>query len=238
MLRNVETIDTPMRIRSFLLTATVFAFSLISAKAVILVQTSSPAYYNDDLGTILNLSNTGVDGPSEPFPVGNDATTNFPTAPNLSAASSILGSWLTTPWALNSHWSTAPTTVPVHWAVGTEVGVIYQFNTLSATNVVARFGVDNGIFAWLDGNYIFGTRAGGSYSQWEYTLSLGNFSAGTHYLQLLLEDHGGSNGYAVEITADSFQPGPVVIPTPDGGATMGLLTLALSGLVWARRKLA
>jgi hypothetical protein len=227
-----------MKIRSLLLTPVVLAFGILSAKAVIIVQTSDLGYYNDDLGTVLNLTGPGGDGPTQPFPVFNDSNTTFATAPDLSAANSILGSWLTTPWSLNSHWSASPISVPTNWAIGTEVGVIYQFDTLSATNVVAKFGVDNGIFAWLDGNYIFGARAGGGVSLGEYTLSLGDFSAGTHYLQLLLEDHGGSNGYAVQITADTFTPGPSVIPASDSGATLGLLTLAVSGLIWARRRLA
>ncbi|HEU4427555.1 MAG TPA: hypothetical protein VFT98_02280 [Myxococcota bacterium] len=42
-----------------------------------------------------------------------------------------------------------PIAIPNQWTVNTEVAVIYQFDTLSATNVVARFGVDNGIFVWL-----------------------------------------------------------------------------------------
>ena len=46
--------------------------------------------------------------------------------------------------------------IPNQWTVGTEVAVIYPFYTLGATNVIARFGVDNGIYAWLDGDYIGG----------------------------------------------------------------------------------
>lgn len=78
--------------------------------------------------------------------------------------------------------------------------------------MVANFGVDNGIFAWLDGNYLFGARAGGGPILGEYSLNLGDLAAGTHYLQLLLEDHGGSNGYAVQITADTFISAPVPEP--------------------------
>src|SRR5688572_10977736 len=41
---------SPMKIRNPLLTSVFLALSFVSAKAVILVQTGSPAYYNDDLG--------------------------------------------------------------------------------------------------------------------------------------------------------------------------------------------
>jgi len=172
----------------------------------------------------LNLSNNGgVDNASQPFPVSNDSTASFPTAPNLSAASSILGNWLTNPASLNSFWSANPISIPNGWAVGTEVAVIYQFDTLSATNVVASFGVDNGIFAWLDGTYLFGARGPGSFTLGEYVLNLGDFAAGTHYLQLLLEDHGITNGYAVQITADQFISPPTV-------AEPGAFALMLSGI--------
>lgn len=198
-----------------------------SAQAVVLVQTSDAGFYNDSIGTVLNLTNGGETGP---FPVNNDWTLTFPTAPDLSAASGILGNWLTNPLNLNSNWS-YETNIPNTWTPGNEVAVMYQFNTLGATNVVAKFGVDNGIFVWLDGQYIGGARAGGYAVPWEYSYNIGNLSAGTHFLQLLLEDHGGSNGYLVEITADTYTPGPA--PTvPEAGSilTFGLGFAFLAGL--------
>ncbi|MEP6831863.1 MAG: hypothetical protein ABJB74_00655 [Gemmatimonas sp.] len=129
------------------------------------------------------------------------------TAPNLSAANGVLGNWLTNPLSLNANWISSPA-IPNSWTIGTEVAIMYQFNTLGATNVVARFGVDNGIYAWLDGTYLLGRRDPGGVSLGEYTLGLGNLSAGTHFLQLLVEDHGSANGYAVDIKADEFIPGP------------------------------
>ena len=205
----------------FLLIPTLL-LSIPTAHAITLVQTNDPGFYNNNIGTVLNLSNTGLDNAGEPFPVSNDSTASYPTAPNLSAASSVLGNWLTNPAALNAFWSTTPISIPNSWTVGTEVAVIYQFDTLSATNVVARFGVDNGIFAWLDGAYLFGARGPGSFTLGEYVLNLGNFNAGTHYLQLLLEDHGVTNGYAVQITADQFTPPNVAEP--------GTFVLMLSGI--------
>jgi len=204
-----------------------------TAPAVVLVTTDDGGFYNNAIGTVLNGTNGGETGP---FPVSNDGTYTFPTAPDLSAASSALGDWLSDPFNLNANWVEL-TDIPNSWAVGTEVAVIYQFNTLAATNVVARFGVDNGIFAWLDGEYLFGARRGGGVSLGEYQLDLGDLDAGTYFLQLLLEDHGAANGYAVEITADTFEPGPEVRPG-DGGSDVpepGTLALLLAGGLGAIR---
>lgn len=214
-------------IKKVLVTLAILApLTSVSAQAVTLVTTSDPGFYNDSIGTVLNLTNGGEG--SGPFPVFDDSTQSYATAPDLSAASGVLGNWLTDPLHLNSNW-TLENPIPNTWTPGTEVAVIYQFNTLGATNVVASFGVDNGMFAWLDGTYLFGARAGGTASPGEYVLNLGDLSAGTHHLQLLLEDHGGSNGYVVNITADTFIPGPPPVPEPGMAAVFGtgLIMLAL-----------
>jgi hypothetical protein len=212
-----------MNIRIILAAGAALVFST-AANAVVLVQTLDAGFYNDSIGTVLNLTNGGEGGP---FPVSNDSTLNFPVAPDLSAAAPALGNWLADPAHLNANWS-FEASIPNNWAVGTEIGIIYRFDTLAATNVVARFGVDNGIFAWLDGVYLLGARAGGGPVLGEYTLNLGDLAAGSYYLQLLLEDHGGSNGYAVEITADAFVPGPP--PAVAEPAMLGLFGLGLIGL--------
>ena len=197
--------------------------------AVVLVQTNDPGFYNNSIGTVLNNTNGGELGP---FPVSNDDNLIFPTEPDLSAANTALGNWLTDPFNLNSNWSSL-SPIPNSWVAGTEVAVIYQFNTLGATNVVASFGVDNGIFAWLDGTYLGGARSAGGVTPGEHVFNVGDLTAGTHFLQLLLEDHGQANGYAVEITADTFIPGPPV-PIP---AALWLFGSGLLGLIGvARRK--
>ena len=179
--------------------------------AITLVQTSDPGFYNDSLGTILNNTNGGNTSTGY-FPTSNDSNVSFPTAPDLSTANSILGNWLTDSFNLNSNWS-HESSIPNSWAINSEVAVIYQFDTLSATNVVASFGVDNGIYAWLDGRYLGGARRGGGVSLGEHVFNVGDLGAGTHFLQLLLEDHGTINGYKVEISADSFTPAPVPVPS-------------------------
>jgi len=202
-----------------------------TVNAVTLVQTSDPGFYNNSLGTILNNTNGG-DTSTGYFPTTNDSNVSFPTAPDLSVASSILGNWLTDPLHLNSNWSYYAS-IPNQWAVGTEVAVMYQFDTLGATNVVANFGVDNGIYAWLDGVYIGGGRNAGGVVLGEYSFNIGNLDSGTHFLQLLLEDHGVTNGYAAQITADTYIPGPPPVPIP---AAIWLFGSGLVGLIgFARR---
>ncbi len=217
-------------LRLFRTAAAGAVLATVSVRAVTLVQTSDPGFYNNNLGTILNGTNGGETGM---FPVTNDATLSFPTAPDLSVASGILGNWLTNPLSLNSNWQSLPS-IPNSWTPGNEVAIIYQFNTLGATNVVASFGVDNGIFVWLDGNYIGGARQGGGVVLGEHVFNIGNLSAGTHFLQLLLEDHGGSNGYAVSITADTFIPGPPPSSVPDT-ASIWVCVLGLGFLAAASR---
>ncbi|WP_434479206.1 PEP-CTERM sorting domain-containing protein [Gemmatimonas sp.] len=214
----------------------------LASAQVTLVKTTDAGYYNNQIGNTLNLSGlsgttgSGADNCAEPFPIANDCNATYSTAPKLDAASSILGNWLTDPLNLNSNWSFLGS-IPNSWAIDTEVAVMYQFNTLGATNVVAKFGVDNGMYAWLNGQYIFGKRDQGGVGLYEYTLNLGDLAAGTHFLQLILEDHGWTNGYAVDISADDFIPGPPPNPTVPEPSTSALMAIGLVGVVAVRRRL-
>jgi hypothetical protein len=164
----------------------------------ILVNGSTPAYYNAQLGT-------GLDGTQPQFPLANvasgDPVINPAAEPNLSPVGPILGNWLSAnPLPLNGYWS-SPAVIPSSWAVNTETAIVYVIDAgpTGMHDVVARFGVDNGVFVWLDGGYKFGALAPGGVSAGEYTLQLGDLSPGRHYLQVLREDHGGGTGYVVEV---------------------------------------
>ena len=157
-------------------------------------------YYNNGLGTVLDTS-----GVNDPFPCANvvcgDNTVNYATAPNLSAAAAQLGTWLTNDAPAGGTWSAAPLAIPATWAVNTETAIVYAIDVEAGlTDLTLSLGVDNGIFVWLDGNYIFGTRRGGGASENDDVFSLPNLSAGVHYLQILREDHGGSTGYFIGLS--------------------------------------
>ena len=218
-----------MKMLHIISAAAMFAVAGAANASVLLVQTSDPGFYNHSVGTVLNDTNGGNTSTGY-FPTSNDSAVSFATAPDLTAANGALGNWLTDPSHLNANWN-FESSIPNSWAVGTEVAAMYQFDTLGATNVVAQFGVDNGIFVWLDGAYVGGARGPGGASLGEYSYALGDLASGTHFLQILLEDHGAANGYAVEVTADSFIPGPpAAVPEP-GALPMIGLGLALLALL-------
>lgn len=223
-----------IRMFQFVTHIVVFFVPFAANAAVILVQTSDAGFYNDSLGAILDNTNGG-DTPTGYFPVTDDSSVSFPVEPDLSAASAILGNFLTDPLNLNANWR-LEASVPNNWTPGTEVGVIYQFDTLGATNVVASFGVDNGVFAWLDGNYLGGARQGGGVSLGEHVFNVGDLSSGTHFLQILLEDHGGTNGYAVEITADTFIPGPPPVTAVPEPSSLVMLSMSLTAACYRQRR--
>jgi hypothetical protein len=112
---------------------------------------------------------------------------------------------------------------------------MYEFNTLSATNVVASFGVDNGIYVWLDGSYLFGARGPGGHVPGEYVVPVGDLASGTHFIQLVLEDHGVVNGYDVDITADTFVPSAAT-PEPSGYALLLVGAITLGARRWHARR--
>jgi hypothetical protein len=123
---------------------------------------------------------------------------------------------------LNSYWQLQ--VIPSDWTANTETAVIYTLSGGSDAleDVIATFGVDNGIFVWLDGEFKFGALASGGADPNEYTLNLGNLEVGTHSLQVLREDHGGSTGYYMSVSGETAS-----VPEPSIVSLLGISLLCL-----------
>lgn len=211
--------------RKFVALAVASIFSSGAVSAATLVDGSTLGLYNNGIGTVLN----GTD----PFfvnPGVEDPTMSISTAPDISAAAADLGDWLTNPSAPGGDWA-GPTAIPSTWTVESETAIIYEIDggTTGFDNVVANIGVDNGVLVWLNGIFIGGEQAPGGANINEYNFALGSVSAGTNYLQILREDHGGSTGWAIEVVGDVASPDAV--PLPAGAA---LLLTGMAGFLGLR----
>jgi hypothetical protein len=176
--------------------------------SVVLVDNTTPGYYNNSLGTILDNSAPQFPGPLMMSGSGplNDPVFYPSPEPNISKAAAVLGNWLApTPLPLNDNWQ-PPRHIPASWKLNDEVATLYEVD--GGANGTARlrgnFDVDNGIYVWVNGQYKFGARAPGLPSpegQFEYTnIDLGKLAPGKNYIQVLCEDSGISDGYRVKIT--------------------------------------
>ena len=200
-----------------------------SAAAATLIDGTTLGYYNAGIGTVLDGTNPY--GGNFMFPLANvsggDPALDIGPGdePDLSAAAGALGDWLTNPSAAGGTWSAATMAIPTSWAINSETAIIYELDGGAAglSNVEASFGVDNGLFVWLNGTFLGGHLRPGTSTLGEFMLSLGSLGAGTNYLQVLREDHGGAASYAVSVTGD-INMAPVPLPAT-GLMLMGGLAL-------------
>jgi hypothetical protein len=165
-----------------------------------LIDDSTLGYYNQALGTVL-------DGTQLQFPPANSYGNDEPVLPNaaepnLTPAASILGDWLTDPSRLNANWS-ALQTISKSWPANIEIAVIYPIDAgpEGVSQLIGNFGVDNGIFVWVNGVYKFGATAPGneaSIDEYSY-IDLGDLPSGINYLQILLEDHSDFGSYSIKV---------------------------------------
>lgn len=222
---------------SGVVTSSVATLTVVSTQAVQLVDGTTPGFYNEALGTILDGT-----APQFPLPFGQgDDPTIFPAEePPLSAAAGILGNWLATPPNLNSNWQVMPV-IPDTWALNTETAIIYPLVTDSygISNLRGDFDADNGIYVWVNGQYKFGARAPGLPSpvgQFEYTnVFLGSLPPGTNYIQVLREDSGITAGYQIRLTGTTMTTNPVppVIVQPPTNQTVAAGSSAVFTVVAA-----
>ncbi|AEI94431.1 MULTISPECIES: hypothetical protein [Roseobacter] len=216
--------------KKFVLAAAIVVATAAAGHAVTIIDSSTQGLYNAGIGNVLN-------GTSNAFPgVGDgDPTQSFGPgdAPDLTAAASALGDWLTTPSTPGGAWSTNEQAIPRNWTVNDETAVIYAFDAGAngLANLNLSIGVDNGIFVWLNGVFQGGAMAPGGARLGEFTLDLGTVQAGTNFLQLLREDHGGGTGYLIEVTGDEIS----AVPLPAG---LPLLLAGVGIFGWMKRRAA
>lgn len=205
-----------------------------SASAAIIIDSSTMGYYNDGLGDL-----SGLAQPANQFPAANcgggcnavtDPTINPAAEPTILGPN--IGTWLTNAAPTGGTWSAGLETIPSSWAVNTETAIVYELQggDFGLSNLHIDLGVDNGIFVWLNGDYLFGALNSGGANINEYDISVASVDAGMNYLQILREDHGGGTGYMIQVSGDRNEgPGPNQIPLPASilllGGGLGLLRL-------------
>jgi uncharacterized repeat protein (TIGR01451 family) len=209
---------------------TASASTTLTAPAVNLpINDTTPGYYNNALGTVL-------DGTQPEFPPADsfdeDDPTIFPAEePDLSSAADVLGDWLTAdPLPLNSNWSGLQS-IPPTWDTNTETAIIYLVDAgpNPVANLRGNFGVDNGIFVWVNGEFRFGALAPGKMEGLEYTdIDLGSLNPGLNYIQILREDHSDLTGFTLEI-AEQPESEPTITLDPIEGPPSTEVTATGSG---------
>ncbi len=227
----------------FLAIATAFTLMAGAANALIIIDNSTQGYYNAGLGDLALDSGLGAQTDAATgnplFPGANSFGGADPvippnaSEPNLGGADAgtqaALGNFLGNTTALGGAWSAGPQAIPATWAVNTETAIVYEFTlTQTLTNFTIDVGIDNGVYVWLDGNYLIGAMAPGGAVAFEYSANAGTLAAGQHFLQILREDHGGGTGYTIRAQGDA-----VAVTEPP---LLLLLGLGLAGIFTSRRR--
>ncbi|MDP6454813.1 MAG: PKD domain-containing protein, partial [SAR202 cluster bacterium] len=176
-----------------------------------------------ELSTSVSVMNMGaqdnkVDGIYlEPISAASPVDPNFPpvtSAPNLSVASGKLGSWLSGARPSGGAWSGGPVSIPSSWPDQHENAIVYEIDAGEGgiTDVVAHFAVDDGIWVWVNGNYVYGAiEPGTDTSVFEYAnISLPDLSPGMNYIQILRSDAFETSDYKVKITGTTHGGRPAV----------------------------
>lgn len=198
------------------------ALSVTTMQAVVYVDGTTPGFYNDSLGTVL-------DGTAPQFPIpygsgGGDPTFLPASEPDLSAATNILGNWFAPQLGLNSYWRSVAA-IPSTWELNTETAIIYVIDAgpNGIADLRADLDEDNGIYVWVNGEFKFGARLPGLPSplgQFEHTnIFLGDLPPGSNYIQILREDSGIATGYQIRLTGTQLttnQQPPEITQAPVG----------------------
>ena len=174
-----------------------------TTEPTVLVDDASKGFYSNALSTI-------HDGTQEQFPLANvaggDPVIFRAAEPDLAVVADILRDWLSqSPLPVNANWSELQP-VPSAWPANTETAIIYPIEAgqEGISNFKGEFGVDNGIFVWVNGQFKFGALAPGGALRIEYTdIDIGSMPPGLNFIQILREDHGGPASFTVELTGDS-----------------------------------
>ena len=214
--------------KNFMLVAAVACASVFAAgaHAATIIDGGTTGLYNEGIGNVLNGSSAAFPGPGDP-----SLTFGPGDAPDLSLADAALGDWLTDPSNPGGSWSASEVGIPAGWTVESETAIIYAFDggANGLGDLELSIGVDNGIFVWLNGTFIGGEMRPGGASAGEHVFDLGSVGAGTNYLQLLREDHGGGTGYSVSLTGEAL----AAVPLPAG---LPLLLVGLGALTLVRKR--
>jgi hypothetical protein len=230
--------------RLLLATAIVFAAAPMQAGAVVIVDGTTSGFYNAGLGDLSTDSVLGAQTDTATsfnlFPAAN-VSAGDPTIPPVASAPNLvgadpatvtaLGSFLGNTTALGGNWSAAPQAIPSTWSVNDETAIVYTIDAGAGfSDLTVNIGVDNGVYVWFDGAYQFGAMAPGGASAFEYSVNVGPVSGGTHFLQILREDHGGATGWVIRADA-TLSTSTVAEP-----ASLALLGLGLVALGFGAKR--